>query len=32
MEAMNKRCVFLEHVIAHIGLTNVRVERGRAEV
>ncbi|KAH7529160.1 hypothetical protein FEM48_Zijuj05G0155000 [Ziziphus jujuba var. spinosa] len=31
MESMNKRCVFLEHVISHIGLTNVQVERGRAE-
>lgn len=32
MESMNKRCVFLEHVIGRIGLTNVQVERGRAEV
>lgn len=32
MESMNKRCVFLEHVIGHIGLPNVHVVRGRAEV
>ncbi|KAL5544364.1 hypothetical protein UlMin_008148 [Ulmus minor] len=31
MESMNKRCVFLEHVVGHIGLSNVRVVRGRAE-
>lgn len=32
MESMNKRCVFLEHVIGHVGLSNVQVVRGRAEV
>ncbi|KAF3437789.1 hypothetical protein FNV43_RR20545 [Rhamnella rubrinervis] len=32
MESMNKRCVFLDHVIDRISLTNVRVKRGRAEV
>lgn len=32
MESLNKRCVFLEHVISHIGLPNVQVVRGRAEV
>lgn len=32
MESMNKRCVFLEHVIAYVGLANVQVVRGRAEV
>lgn len=32
MESMNKRCVFLEHVIGHVGLPNVQVVRGRAEV
>ncbi|GMN45717.1 hypothetical protein TIFTF001_014915 [Ficus carica] len=31
MESMNKRCVFLEHVIGHVGLPNVQVVRGRAE-
>ncbi|XP_050151479.1 uncharacterized protein LOC126626262 isoform X2 [Malus sylvestris] len=31
MESMNKRCVFLEHVVSHIGLSNVQVIRGRAE-
>ncbi|PON35041.1 rRNA small subunit methyltransferase G [Parasponia andersonii] len=31
MESMKKRCVFLEHVIGHIGLPNVQVVRGRAE-
>ncbi|EXC34222.1 Ribosomal RNA small subunit methyltransferase G [Morus notabilis] len=31
MESMNKRCVFLEHVIAYVGLANVQVVRGRAE-
>ncbi|KAB2633407.1 hypothetical protein D8674_029654 [Pyrus ussuriensis x Pyrus communis] len=31
MESMNKRCVFLEHVVGHIGLSNVQVVRGRAE-
>ncbi|KAM2780286.1 hypothetical protein COP1_015460 [Malus domestica] len=32
MESMNKRCIFLEHVVGHIGLSNVQVVRGRAEV
>lgn len=32
MESMNKRCLFLEHVVGHTGLTNVQVVRGRAEV
>lgn len=32
MESMNKRCLFLEHVVSHIGLSNVQVVRGRAEV
>ncbi|KAM2978361.1 hypothetical protein FF2_015187 [Malus domestica] len=31
MESMNKRCIFLEHVVGHIGLSNVHVVRGRAE-
>ncbi|CAK9311924.1 unnamed protein product [Citrullus colocynthis] len=31
MESMNKRCLFLEHVVGHTGLTNVQVVRGRAE-
>ncbi|KAM1937790.1 hypothetical protein FF1_015465 [Malus domestica] len=31
MESMNKRCIFLEHVVGHIGLSNVQVGRGRAE-
>ncbi|KAM1080847.1 hypothetical protein EV1_015363 [Malus domestica] len=31
MESMNKRCIFLEHVVGHIGLSNVQVVRGRAE-
>ncbi|BBH03853.1 S-adenosyl-L-methionine-dependent methyltransferases superfamily protein [Prunus dulcis] len=31
MESMNKRCLFLEHVVSHIGLSNVQVVRGRAE-
>ncbi|XP_062116414.1 uncharacterized protein LOC133830456 isoform X1 [Humulus lupulus] len=31
MESMNKRCVFLEHVVGQIGLSNVKVVRGRAE-
>ncbi|RXH77579.1 hypothetical protein DVH24_039550 [Malus domestica] len=25
MESMNKRCIFLEHVVGHIGLSNVQV-------
>lgn len=32
MESMNKRCLFLEHVVSHIGLSNVKIVRGRAEV
>lgn len=32
MESMNKRCVFLEHAVSHVGLSNVEVVRGRAEV
>nr|XP_023908513.1 uncharacterized protein LOC112020188 isoform X2 [Quercus suber] len=31
LESMNKRCVFLEHVIGLTGLSNVKVVRGRAE-
>ncbi|XP_008239789.2 PREDICTED: ribosomal RNA small subunit methyltransferase G-like [Prunus mume] len=31
MESMNKRCLFLEHVVSHIGLSNVQIVRGRAE-
>ncbi|KAL8250422.1 hypothetical protein R6Q59_034117 [Mikania micrantha] len=31
LESLNKRCVFLEHVVGLIGLTNVKVVRGRAE-
>lgn len=31
MESMNKRCVFLEHAVSHVGLSNVEVVRGRAE-
>ncbi|KAI7754091.1 hypothetical protein M8C21_009606 [Ambrosia artemisiifolia] len=31
LESLNKRCVFLEHVIGLMGLTNVKVIRGRAE-
>ncbi|PIN26413.1 16S rRNA (guanine(527)-N(7))-methyltransferase [Handroanthus impetiginosus] len=31
LESMNKRCVFLEHVVGLIGLQNVRVIRDRAE-
>ncbi|KAM2558059.1 hypothetical protein TB2_015107 [Malus domestica] len=31
MESMNKRCIFLEHVVGYIGLSNVQVVRGRAE-
>uniref|UniRef100_A0A803P992 Ribosomal RNA small subunit methyltransferase G n=1 Tax=Cannabis sativa TaxID=3483 RepID=A0A803P992_CANSA len=31
MESMKKRCVFLEHVVGQIGLSNVQVVRGRAE-
>jgi len=32
MESMNKRCVFLEHVVGIIGSSNVQIVRGRAEV
>jgi len=32
MESMNKRCVFLEHVVGVIGSSNVQIVRGRAEV
>lgn len=32
MESMNKRCVFLEHVVGVIGLSNIHIVRGRAEV
>ncbi|XP_071711760.1 uncharacterized protein [Rutidosis leptorrhynchoides] len=31
LESLNKRCVFLEHAIGAIGLSNVKVIRGRAE-
>ncbi|KAK1433795.1 hypothetical protein QVD17_10712 [Tagetes erecta] len=31
LESLNKRCVFLEHVVGLIGLSNVTVMRGRAE-
>ncbi|GJW44867.1 ribosomal RNA small subunit methyltransferase G [Tanacetum coccineum] len=31
LESLNKRCVFLEHAIGLIGLSNVKVVRGRAE-
>lgn len=31
MESMNKRCVFLEHVVDVIGSSNVQIVRGRAE-
>ncbi|GMY24878.1 ribosomal rna small subunit methyltransferase g [Fagus crenata] len=31
LESINKRCVFLEHVIGLTGLSNVQVVRGRAE-
>ncbi|XP_038687324.1 ribosomal RNA small subunit methyltransferase G [Tripterygium wilfordii] len=31
LESMNKRCVFLEHVVDLTGLSNVQVVRGRAE-
>lgn len=32
LESLNKRCVFLEHAVGVIGLSNVKVIRGRAEV
>ncbi|MED6195987.1 hypothetical protein PIB30_043024 [Stylosanthes scabra] len=31
MESMNKRCVFLEHVVGVIGSSNIQIVRGRAE-
>ncbi|KAL6183210.1 hypothetical protein ACLB2K_044621 [Fragaria x ananassa] len=31
MESMSKRCVFLEHAVNHVGLSNVEIVRGRAE-
>ncbi|KAG5039524.1 hypothetical protein JHK85_012000 [Glycine max] len=31
MESMNKRCVFLEHVVGVIGSSNIKIVRGRAE-
>ncbi|XP_020978686.1 uncharacterized protein LOC107632632 isoform X1 [Arachis ipaensis] len=31
MESMNKRCVFLEHVVGIIGSSNIQIVRGRAE-
>ncbi|GFP98476.1 ribosomal rna small subunit methyltransferase g [Phtheirospermum japonicum] len=31
LESMNKRCVFLEHVVNLIGLQNVQIVRDRAE-
>ncbi|KAF3796593.1 Ribosomal RNA small subunit methyltransferase G [Nymphaea thermarum] len=31
LESMHKRCVFLEHVVKHLDLSNVQVVRGRAE-
>ncbi|KAK4437162.1 Ribosomal RNA small subunit methyltransferase G [Sesamum alatum] len=31
LESMNKRCVFLEHVVGLIGLQNVKIVRDRAE-
>ncbi|XP_073226753.1 uncharacterized protein [Cicer arietinum] len=30
-ESMNKRCVFLEHVVGVIGSSNIQIVRGRAE-
>ncbi|KVI06352.1 rRNA small subunit methyltransferase G [Cynara cardunculus var. scolymus] len=32
LESINKRCVFLEHAVGLLGLSNVKVIRGRAEV
>lgn len=32
LESINKRCVFLEHVVNVTGLKNVKIVRGRAEV
>ncbi|XP_010533483.1 PREDICTED: uncharacterized protein LOC104809258 [Tarenaya hassleriana] len=31
MESINKRCVFLEHVVNVTGISNVQILRGRAE-
>ncbi|XP_061360292.1 uncharacterized protein LOC133304302 isoform X2 [Gastrolobium bilobum] len=31
LESMNKRCVFLEHVVSVIGSSNIQIVRGRAE-
>ncbi|XP_031491300.1 uncharacterized protein LOC116258336 isoform X3 [Nymphaea colorata] len=31
LESMHKRCLFLEHVVKHLDLSNVQVVRGRAE-
>ncbi|XP_024970727.1 uncharacterized protein LOC112509796 isoform X1 [Cynara cardunculus var. scolymus] len=31
LESINKRCVFLEHAVGLLGLSNVKVIRGRAE-
>ncbi|KAL2321883.1 hypothetical protein Fmac_026262 [Flemingia macrophylla] len=31
LESMNKRCVFLEHVVGVIGCSNIQIVRGRAE-
>lgn len=31
LDSMNKRCVFLEHLVSLLGLSNVQVVRGRAE-
>ncbi|CAI9280339.1 unnamed protein product [Lactuca saligna] len=31
LESLNKRCIFLEHAVGLIGLSNVKIIRGRAE-
>ncbi|OIW00346.1 hypothetical protein TanjilG_27597 [Lupinus angustifolius] len=31
IESLNKRCVFLEHVVSVIGSSNIQIVRGRAE-
>lgn len=31
LESMNKRCVFLEHVVSVIGSSNIQIVKGRAE-
>ncbi|KAL3639512.1 hypothetical protein CASFOL_017419 [Castilleja foliolosa] len=31
LESMNKRCIFLEHVVSLVGLQNVQIVRDRAE-